>query len=65
MTSVMICLPKSYKPRKNHKTLPREHHISCQMCKVALFKSTAKINKNKKVLNEKRFFGEIVFEKKK
>ena len=25
------------KHRENHKTLPWEHHISCQMCLIALF----------------------------
>ena len=31
---------------ENHKTLPWEHHIGCQMCLIALYKSTKKVKKN-------------------
>ena len=37
----------STKHCENHKTLPWEHHISSQMCKIALLKSTDKVFKKK------------------
>ena len=38
--------PKTWrKHRKNRKTLPWEHHIGCQMCQIALSKSTEKKRK--------------------
>ena len=35
----------STKHRKNRKTLPLEHHIGCQMYKIALSKKTEKVKK--------------------
>ena len=40
-------IDSSYKHRKNHKRLPWEHHIGCQMCQIACFKSTEKVNLKK------------------
>ena len=38
------------KHRENRKTLPGEHHIGCQMCRIALSKRTWIVNlKNKSV----------------
>ena len=48
VTVVMVVIVTSLsKHPENRKTLPSEHLIGCQMCQIALSKSTEKVNKNK------------------
>ena len=45
----LFCTYKKH--RENRKTLPREHHIGCQVCRIALSKSTKKVKNIASVVN--------------